>query len=58
MIAKTVKNISQIVIRLFAADRKVLLGRWARDDGNRASIKIDRANTDHCGTCSLEKELK
>ena len=31
----------------------VLLGRWTRTDSPTNAIKVDWANTDHCGTCSL-----
>ena len=30
---------------------RVLLGRWERTDKLANKIKIDWANTDHCGTC-------
>ena len=30
---------------------KILLGRWERTDMVQNRIKIDWANTDHCGTC-------
>lgn len=31
----------------------VPLGRWTRTDSSTNAIKVDWANTDHCGTCSL-----
>jgi hypothetical protein len=31
----------------------VPLGRWTRTDSPTNAIKVDWANTDHCGTCSL-----
>ena len=31
----------------------VPLGRWTRTDSSVNAIKIDWANTDHCGTCTL-----
>jgi hypothetical protein len=31
----------------------VPLGRWTRTDSSVNAIKIDWANTDHCGTCAL-----
>jgi hypothetical protein len=31
----------------------VPLGRWTRTSRSVNAIKIDWANTDHCGTCSL-----
>lgn len=30
----------------------VPLGRWTRTDSSANAIKIDWANTDHCGTCT------
>ena len=33
------------------AQDKTLLGRWERTDKVQNKIKIDWANTDHCGTC-------
>jgi hypothetical protein len=34
-------------------DHKVLLGRWALDNCNKArNIKIDLSNEDHCGVCN------
>jgi len=31
----------------------VPLGRWTRTDSSANAIKIDWANTDHCGTCTF-----
>ena len=43
--------------RFFKID-PVLLGRWARTNPSLNAIKIDWANTDHCGTCSLKDTVK
>jgi len=32
---------------------KILLGRWKLNDYKATQIKIDMANTDHCGTCTI-----
>ena len=34
------------------AQDRILLGRWERTDRTINKIKIDWANTDHCGTCA------
>jgi len=34
------------------AQERILLGRWERTDRTTNKIKIDWANTDHCGTCA------
>ena len=31
----------------------ILLGRWKLNDYKATHIKIDMANTDHCGTCTI-----
>jgi hypothetical protein len=33
----------------------VPLGRWCRTEKRVNDIKVDMANTDHCGTCVYEK---
>jgi len=40
------------------AQDKTLLGRWERTDKVLNKIKIDYANTDHCGTCSYASLTK
>ena len=37
---------------------KTLLGRWERTDKIQNKIKIDWANTDHCGTCAYAPKSK
>lgn len=37
------------------------LGRWKLDTNKSTKLKIDMANTDHCGTCTfriVDKKLK
>ena len=43
--------------RLFQRDY-VPLGRWTRTTRVLNAIKIDWANTDHCGTCTLPTKDK
>jgi len=30
-----------------------ILGRWKLDTNKSTKLKIDMANTDHCGTCTF-----
>ena len=41
------------MLRRFFQFSQVPLGRWTRTDSSANAIKVDWANTDHCGTCSL-----
>ena len=34
------------------------LGRWERTGTLKNNIKIDWANTDHCGTCLYKKQVQ
>lgn len=34
------------------------LGRWERTCNIKNNIKIDWANTDHCGTCLYKKQVQ
>ena len=31
-----------------------ILGRWCNMDKTKNNLKVDMANTDHCGTCSYD----
>ena len=46
------------MFRRFFKIERVLLGRWTRTNPFLNAIKIDWANTDHCGTCSLTDTTK
>lgn len=44
-----------IIQRFVSKTPPTKLGRWARESCLvRTNTKIDRANTDHCGTCVHE----
>lgn len=45
------RNIFRFTQKLFP----IPLGRWQRTCENKNNIKIDWANTDHCGTCLYKK---
>jgi len=42
---------NRLIRMLFKNTDKTMLGRWERTDRLQNKIKIDLANTDHCGTC-------
>lgn len=42
----------------FAMTDYVPLGRWTRTERAANAIKVDLANTDHCGTCPLPLSKK
>jgi hypothetical protein len=47
----------QMMLRLFA-EKRLVLGRWCLRDTTKHPWKVDMANIDHCGTCTLSKETK
>jgi hypothetical protein len=42
---------NRLIRMLFKNTNKTVLGRWERTGRVQNKIKIDLANTDHCGTC-------
>jgi len=42
---------NRLIHMLFKNTNKTMLGRWERTNRLQNKIKIDLANTDHCGTC-------
>jgi hypothetical protein len=42
---------NRLIRMLFKNTNKTALGRWERTNRLQNKIKIDLANTDHCGTC-------
>jgi hypothetical protein len=49
--------IERIFRSIFRHTPKTLLGRWERTNHNQNKIKIDLANTDHCGTCTYSPRI-
>lgn len=54
MIRSGIQKLSKMVKNIIWPNETVALGRWTRDHGKKSMIKIDLANTDHCGTCAQE----
>jgi hypothetical protein len=48
----TFTHIKNIFISLGSTPKPILLGRWGHTKDNQIAILVDRANEDHCGTCS------
>lgn len=46
---------TQLILRFFPTKRLVL-GRWCLHDKSKNHWKIDMANIDHCGTCTMKPE--
>jgi len=46
---------AQSILRFFRVKRPVL-GRWFLHDTSKKYWKIDMANIDHCGTCTLPQK--
>jgi len=49
--------IERILRSMFRHTPTPLLGRWERTNHNQNKIKIDLANTDHCGTCTYSPRI-
>ena len=49
--------IERIIRSMFRHTPKPLLGRWERTSTHQNKIKIDLANTDHCGTCTYSPRV-
>lgn len=52
LVKNLVKNINQYI---FKKHKKTPLGRWGLLYDNRVNFRIDRSNTDNCGTCNYNK---
>ena len=49
---------NRLIRMLFKNTNKTALGRWERTGRLQNKIKIDYANTDHCGTCQYVPKPK
>jgi hypothetical protein len=51
------RNIVRSLLEVYKPDTPVFLGRWHRETcRHKMKVKIDQANMDHCGTCSIPRQ--